>query len=472
MAPSIASIKSLFQKAKAPSKPKAVNGTKEGDKYSPLPYSAYFDTTNLRASGDTATIINNLQKYDPDTANAIWAIIRFASTPIQLHFVTDKGEFDADKTMQFKTILDSTWLAATNAPNLDELADNIVMELFMHGGIGLEIVLDEFKLPTRFVTLASKELEWKKKNGIFYPLQTAQGKEINLDIPTFFFASTDRHPDQAVADSPILAAIQAVTFKQNVITDIQRVIRRAGYPRHRVKILEEVMQKNAPVDIRMDPAKMTKWLSDQKKAIGDAMAKLNPEDAIVIFDSIEVDYLSTQGAMTVDFRPVLEILDGQLTSALKVLPSILGKGSAGGSQNIASVESMVFLNTPTFLQKRCDKLLSQALTMTARLMGMKGSIKVQHEAINLRPELELEPQKLAKQNRILQLQSFGHITDSEAALALGIAHLPENDLSGTLFLDGGPSTDTQNISPNADPLGRSITGGDGAGDTRGNQSSS
>jgi len=105
-------------------------------------------------------------------------------------------------------------------------------------------------------------------------------------------------------------------------------------------------------------------------------------------------------------------------------------------------------------------------------MGMKGYVVVKHDPINLRPELELEPQKLARQNRILQLQSFGHITDSEAALELGILHLPEEPLSGTRFLEGGPNVDTENISPNTDPLGRSITGGDGAGDTRGNESSS
>ena len=282
---------------------------------------------------------------------------------------------------------------------------------------------------------------------------------------------TDRRPDQAVADSPLLPAIQAVTFKQTVVNDIQRVLKRAGYPRHRVTILEDILRKNAPTDVRMDPAKLTAWLTKQKKTIAEGLSKLNPEDAIVIFDSIEIDYLSTQGSMTVDFRPILDILDSQLTSALKVLPSILGKAS-GGSQNIASVEAMTFVNSLTFLQERCDKLLSQAYTITARLMGMKGSIVIKHNPINLRPDLELEPQKLAKQNRILQLQSFGHITDSEAALELGIMHSPKEELSGTLFLTGGPEVDTENISPNADPLGRSISGGDGAGDTKGNKSSS
>lgn len=471
MAISLSKIKSFFNGAKASAKPKAVSPVAEGDQYSPLSFNTYYDTSTLRTAGDVPTILIEAQKYDADFSQAIWAVTRFASTDIRMMFVNEKGDFDADKTKTFKNIIDNVWLSSINTPDLNEQADNIIMELFMQGGIGLEVVLDKYKLPTNLVTVASSEILWKKKNGVYVPYQQGSGTEINLDIPTFFFANTDRRPDQAVADSPLLSAVQAVTFKQSVIQDIQRVIRRAGYPRHRVTILEDTLRKNAPADIRMDPTKLTAWLTKQKTEIATSLSNLNPEDALVIFDSIEIDYLTTQGSMTVDFRPIVDILDSQLTSALKVLPSILGKAS-GGSQNIASVESMTFVNTLTFLQERCDKLLSQSYTLSARLMGMKGSIIVKHAPINLRPDLELEPQKLARQNRILQLQSYGHITDDEAALELGVMHGPANELSGTMFLDGGPSTDTENISPNADPLGRSVSGGDGAGDTTGNESSS
>jgi hypothetical protein len=472
MAISLSKVKAFFRSVKPAAKPRAIQGTKEGDQYAPLPFNPYFDATHLRASGDIPTVVINAQKYDSDFSQAIWSVTRFASTPIKLMFMNDKGEFDAEKTRQLKTLLDNIWLTSVSEPDINELADNIIMELFMQGGIGIELILDQYKLPTRTVTVASKELQWRKKNGIFVPFQTAMGKEISLDIPTFFFVNTDKRPGQAVADSPLLSAVQAVTFKQTVIADIQRVIKRAGYPRHKVTILEDVLRKNAPADVRMDHVKLSKWLVEQKKSIAEGLSKLNPEDAIVIFDSVEIEYLSTQGSMTVDFGPIIKVLDSQLTSALKVLPSILGKATGGGSQNIASVEAMTFINTLTFLQERCDKILSQVYTLTARLLGMKGSVIVKHEAINLRPELELEPQKLAKQNRILQLQSFGHITDSEAALELGIMHLPVNELSGTGFLGDGPDIDIDNISPNSDPLGRSITGGDGAGDTRGNESSS
>ena len=460
-------------KAKAKSNPTAVGKIREGADYAPVAFNPYMDAATIRRTGDIPTVLTTAQQYDADFSQAIWAVTRFASTDIQLRFMTEKGEFDAEKTKQFRNLLDQAWLSSINEPDTNELADNIIMELFMQGGVGIELVLDKFKIPTRLITVASKEVKWRKKAGGFVPYQTGMGgKETSLDIPTFWFVNTDRRPEQAVADSPLLAAVQAVAFKQAVINDIQRVIRRAGYPRHMVTILEETLKKNAPANVRMDPEEMVKWLNKQKTEIAEALSKLNPEDALVMFDSVNVEYLTTQGSMTVDFRPIVSILDSQLTSALKVLPSILGKLTDGGSQNIASVESMTFVNTLTFLQERCDKILSQAYTFQARLLGMRGYVIAKHDAINLRPQLELEPQKLAKQNRILQLQSFGHITDSEAALMLGILHLPTEELSGKRFLDGGPSVDTENISPNGDPLGRSVTGGDGAGDTRGNSSSS
>ena len=466
------SFKDVFVKSKPKQKPKTISPIKDGDRYTPEFFNPYYDTSNIRSSGTVEDILINAQKHDPDVSQAVWAVTRFASTDIDILFMDDKGNFDATKTSEFQLFLDSAWLTGVNTPDINELADNIIMQLFMHGGIGLELVLDKFKLPTSIIQVASSRLEWEKKNGQYIPFQEDRNKKIYLDIPTFFFVNTDRRPDQAVADSPLLPAVQQMAFKRAVISDIQRVIRRAGYPRHKVKLLEDIMKKNAPMDVRMDAAKLSKWLVKQKKDIADSLAKLNPEDAIVIFDSVEIDYLSTQGSMSIDFRPIVEILDGQLTSALKVLPSILGKKSGVGSQNTASVESMTFVNTLSFLQERCDKILSQVYTLAARLQGMNGRILAKHNASNLRPELELEPQKLAKQNRILQLLSFGLLTDSEAALTLGIKHLPTEELSGTRFLDSNPGTDVENISPNRDPLGRSVTGGSGAGDTRGNRSSS
>lgn len=465
---------SLFKGVKPSTKPKNVHpDLKDGDVATPESFSQYQDVSSIRSLGqDSFDIIKELHRYDPDAANALWAMLRFANTKLNLIYKDEKGEFDADKTRQFNTDLKALWLFSVNKPTPEELGDAIRRQLFMYGGVGVELILDANKMPDSYVLVRNKDILWHYKSGKYVPYQKKSGGtgEINLDIPTFFFQDLDKDPNYAAAESPLLTAIQAITFKQQVIADIQRVMKKAGYPKMKVKVLEDVIRKYAPREVKADEAELGKWLKKQKANIATELGKTKPEDALVIFDSLEVDYLETKGS-SVDFRPIIEVLDGQVVSALKSLPSILGKGN-GGSQNIASVEAMVYINTPTYLQKKSEKILSQMLTMSARLMGYKGYIECVYDAINLRPDLELEPQKLAKQNRILQLQSFGHITDSEAALILGIDHLPDSPLSGTEFLNSSPSTNTNNISPNADPLGRSITGGDGAGDTTGNASPS
>ena len=435
-------------------------------------YNIYQDSSNIRGLGsDIYSIIDELHRYDPDAANALWAMLRFAETPLSIIYKDEKGEFDADKTREFNTALKAKWLFSVREPSPEEISSMIIRELFLHGGIGIEIVLDKFKLPLNYVFVHNKDVNWRWKNSTFVPYQTKTGGgEVNLDIPTFFFQTLDRQISQATGESPLLTAIQAIDFKRQVIIDIQRVVKRVGYPRIKVTVLEDVMRKHAPADMKSDPKKLATWLKEQKTALATDLKSIKPEDAIVLYDSVDMEYLKNNVTSSLDFRPLIEILDGQVVSALKSLPSILGK-TKGSSQNTASLEAMVYLNTPTYLQRRSEKLLSQIFTMTARLMGYKGFIECKHQAINLRPELELEPQKLAKQSRILQLQSFGHITDSEAALLLCVDHLPKTELSGTLFLTGGPSVDTENISPNTDPTGRSITGGDGAGDTTGQENS-
>ena len=431
-------------------------------------YNVYQDSSNIRGLGsDIYSIIDELHRYDPDAANALWAMLRFAETPLSIIYKDEKGEFDADKTREFNTALKAKWLFSVREPSPEEISSMIIRELFLHGGVGIEIVLDKFKLPLNYVFVHNKDVNWRWKNSTFVPYQTKTGGgEVNLDIPTFFFQTLDRQISQATGESPLLTAIQAIDFKRQVIIDIQRVVKRVGYPRIKVTVLEDVMRKHAPADMKSDPKKLATWLKEQKTALATDLKSIKPEDAIVLYDSVDMEYLKNNVTSSLDFRPLIEILDGQVVSALKSLPSILGK-TKGSSQNTASMEAMVYLNTPTYLQRRSEKLLSQIFTMTARLIGYKGFVECKHQAINLRPELELEPQKLAKQSRILQLQSFGHITDSEAAILLGVDHLPKEELSGTLFLTGGPSVDTENISPNSDPLGRSVTGGDGAGDTTG-----
>jgi hypothetical protein len=107
------------------------------------------------------------------------------------------------------------------------------------------------------------------------------------------------------------------------------------------------------------------------------------------------------------------------------------------------------------------EIWSQMMTMAVRLLGHETSyVECRFRSPELRPELELEPQLTMKSARLREDLSLGIITDDEYHLEMYGRIRPDNapELSGTNFMGAsGSSVDTEGVTPNSDPLGRSIS---------------
>ena len=93
--------------------------------------------------------------------------------------------------------------------------------------------------------------------------------------------------------------------------------------------------------------------------------------------------------------------------------------------------------------------------------GYQGFVEVEFEKAGLRPELELEPQMALLASRLRQDLSDGLITDDEFHIWLYGRLRPDTapELSGTKFMMEQPlGVDAKKVSPNGDPLGRSMSG--------------
>ena len=82
-----------------------------------------------------------------------------------------------------------------------------------------------------------------------------------------------------------------------------------------------------------------------------------------------------------------------------------------------------------------EEFWSRAFTLSARLFGLDVVVEFKFDAIDLRPEAELEAFKQTRQMRILEQLSLGLITDEEASLAINGVLPPSTmkPLSGTMF---------------------------------------
>lgn len=336
------------------------------------------------------------------------------------------------------TLYDYT-LGFSSKQSVDGLLETLVKEVLQTGACMGELVLNEYRLVEQIVAIPVTSISWvSKKDGSRFPRQTPQsgGDPIPLDFPTIFYAASGQQSNSIFPRSMFESAMNLMFMHHDLLEDIFRVIRRTGHTRLVVKIVQEAVAKSAQTEVRTDPVKMAKFYEDTRKQIETTLNNLNPEDAVVLYDSAEIDTISAAGDKA-DYSSVLDTMNGMLASSLKNMPSMLGM-RISGSQSLSNTESLTFLKLVEGVRRPVEAVMSRALTLAVRLTaGTDSYVKFTFNSVELRPEAELSAHRSVVQQNVMRKLSMGYLTDDEAAHALDVFPRSPNapDLSGTMFMD-------------------------------------
>jgi hypothetical protein len=236
-------------------------------------------------------------------------------------------------------------------------------------------------------------------------------------------------------------------------------MRVVGYPRLDFEVLEEVLMQNAPVTIRQDPVKMREFVDGEIAKIGASVNNIRSDQALVHSSAVKAKVINDKNpGAGMQIEDVIKVLDAQNQAALKVMPAVVGKADGG---QVAGTEARLFALGADSLNRCVADTFTQSLTLAGRLAGYQGRIVAVFNAVELRPVLELEPQKVMKSARLKQDLSAGLITDLEYHMEMYGRPPPEGtpELSGTNFLQpnaGEANDDVSSVSPNQDSHGRSL----------------
>jgi len=191
--------------------------------------------------------------------------------------------------------------------------------------------------------------------------------------------------------------------------------------------------------------------------VGSTFSTLRPDQVYVHTDAVKPGIMNEKNpGNALDISSIIKTLNDQNQASLKTMSTIIGRGESG--VNTASVESRIFSMNADELNNSIEDLLSGVLTLAVRLHGFEGTVEVAFRPAELRPDMELEPQKTMRQSRLLQDLSLGLITDDEYHLQMHGRLAPQGApvLSGTGFMSTStPAVDAP--TPNSDSLGRSLT---------------
>ncbi|WP_273860737.1 hypothetical protein [Photobacterium sp. GSS17] len=424
------------------------------------------DLFNLRQEKNSQELISEIFSQDPDLANTVWSFLTVANVEPMILARDVDDQLDKDAVLLAKQVLAGLTVqndysqGFVRRKTLRKYAEEMRYMLLLRGSLGVEAIYDEFTMLSDLRHVDMYTVRWyEKQAGVMKPVQQSpDGKEIKLDIPTFFVEDLYKNPTEAYARSPFTTAINTIAATQQVINDLYRIMQVTGFPRMSVKVLEEVLLKHAPNDVKADAMKQQNYVRTALSMLTSQFSNLRPDLPAVHLDSVELTTINDRApGMSVDISHVIKVLDAQKQSGLHTLSTILGRGESG--VNTATVEARLFTMSADALNAPIADVLSAILTQAIRIMGSQSRITVIFPEPELRSDDEREAQKVLKQQRLHKDLSLGVITDDEYHLQM-YGRLPPQGftpLSGTLFEQGGMQVDASKVSPNTDPLGRSVS---------------
>lgn len=341
------------------------------------------------------------------------------------------------------------------------LLETMLLECCIASGVGLELSVDEMLFPATFNLFAYDSIDWiSRGDGSKYPSQRSTGAStssgiIPLNYPNIFISSVSTQLTKIISTPIMSGGMNSLFMLDEFIEDMWRILRRTGIPRTTVELDYEKVVASAPRDIKNDPEKLKAYLQSVKATVEEDLRGTAPDDAFVFYNLAKVGAVNSTGEKA-DFSGLLQTLIGNASSALKASPTALGLRISGGSQNTASAEMVIFTYICALLQVPVEEIISRALTLAVRLLGVEAYVKFKFDTIELRPESELEAYTAIKQNRVMELLSYGRITDDEAQYMLGLRSLPAGaeKLSGTGFYKSKEASKLP--SPNTDTHGRQM----------------
>lgn len=357
--------------------------------------------------------------------------------------------------------------------SVDGLLETLLKETMQTGACAAELVLNKYLFPETAVAVPTTSLtRWKpRKDGTKFPVQQniSGGDDIELDKATFFYAATHQQANSIFARSPLEAALQTAFEFGEFVEDIYKILKKAGHSRMVVTIVLDQVLKAAPPDIMGDQEKLSTFLEDTRTSVERIISSLNPEDALVVYDSAKVDSLATKGEKA-DYTGLLDTFSGMLATSLKTMPSVLGM-RVGGSQSLSNTESLIFLKEVTSVQTPVETVMSRMMTLGMRLVsGSDSYVKFKFKPIDIRPESELSAHRSVDRQGVLLLLSLGYYTDDEAAHLLGTGPRAPGapNLAGTMFMNPAKAEQTQpaDMNDNTGPQERSLSEGTSRGSAK------
>lgn len=392
------------------------------------------DLTKLQ-SYTAEELLELLISVHPDISHALYTYLRMGDTP--LTFTAKKKTGSDDRSGQraldeIKELLESPLPSPgyQHGRSLGKLDTVQRMMIMVRGACAGEVVLNERCNDVIDIVPVDPALIWFRREpntNRLVPWQYVKnpgsrqsgeewfGQYKKIDTPTFIYEEFDPMVDDPYGRTPFLPVLQVVFFHLQVLQDLKAVVHNQGYPRLDISMLEEIMLKNMPTSIKGNAAAQQTWLKERMDEMLNHFNSLNPDDALVHWDSVKVEYLKggNSGPM-IDIKKLIDIIDTQMATGLKTLLTLLSRHQ-GSTETYSSVDTQIYIKSVESARSVTKRFWKRAFSMAVRVRGVQTQVEADYAPIDLRSEMERERDMRLKLNNYVLAEKERYITATEAA---------------------------------------------------------
>lgn len=336
--------------------------------------------------------IEAIADFDPQVSQAVWQFLRLMNPGHAL--VAYKGprtKFPTKEDGPGQALLDTIVgeISEEYGGGNDQLHDVLSLMLVTHGAIAAELsITSDGNELEDFYPINPLRLDFKRfpvfegdKIGKLKLCQKSRdGKYVLVNPNKVFYQGLDPAVDKPHGRPPLMASLQTVLSKSQLLNDLRAVAHNQGYPRIDVKVLWDVLQKAAPKTLR-DGGRdndLVGWMRKQLEQVATDYNALKVDDTFVHYDWIDIGMVGPNYAATsFDFKGLEQILTRQINSALKTLPILLGYNEAV-SETHGSIQWQIQVAGLEALQKHVKRLMEKLYNATLRFYGIDAWARIEY----------------------------------------------------------------------------------------------
>lgn len=374
-------------------------------------------------------LMDLLAELQPAYSRALWDFLRLGNPGWEM--VAVKPGTDAPHPVGQGALDRFRRTLVRHHGSVDVVLNRLLLGVYHRGAVFCELVLDAGgRLPVDLATPDPRLVRHRRRldpeRGLIWVAGQYQGTRfVEFDRPTVKYLPLDPFPGSPYGRPMGAPALFTSLFMLGLFHDLRRVVANQGWPRHDITVLLDRLKQSMPSDLASDARAAKAWADGVVRDIQAAYAALEPADAWVHTDVVQVG--KAAGAVDASSLAAIDgliaVLERQLVQGLKTMPLLLGL-TEGTSEANANRQWEIMAAGVKAVQHLVETPIGEVLTLALQAQGIQAEARLQFAELR-EAEMMRDQQTRALRNTNTAFEyDRGWISQDEAALAT-VGHEPD-----------------------------------------------